>query len=158
MEVLLEDIPSLEEAVYAKRMHYRIGSGAYRTVYRIPGSRWVYKFEFFYEHEYVNVEEFNNFKKYKDSFSSKEIGFPEFVLLNNEVIAAEYIEGTLAIDFCKPFRGPCACTSFGLSNCWQELVRAIKRKIPDLHGRNVKYSSLHKKLFLIDIGSSASIS
>ncbi len=151
----MEDLPSLEEALHAKRSNCFLGRGAFREVYHIPGTKWVYKFEEWFREDGINVREYKNFKQYSDSFSTKEIVFPEFVLLNPEVIASEYVDGVLARDFCEGY-GTCVCVREGLSRCWRQLVAPIELKIPDLHGRNVKYSSEHKKIFIIDIGGYAS--
>ncbi|KAI4218410.1 MAG: hypothetical protein L6R40_008776, partial [Gallowayella cf. fulva] len=94
METLIVDLPTLEEcAVATGNDEYMIGAGRDRRGYHIPGSRWVYKVAK-YPSERVNRREYDSYRKVVDSGSMPAgLHLPEMHLLDNEVMASEYIPG-----------------------------------------------------------------
>lgn len=149
------DVPSLDEAQAARYYGEQIGRGAYRTVYRLPGSRWVYKFQndgWAYNTD-SNAHEFHNYSTKRETLPQG-VDFPEMHLLGN-VIAAEYVDGVLAMNAHEStwkrdgYTNICNCESHRASQCWQKAISTINMK--DLHGRNVMIRK-DGKILIIDIG------
>jgi hypothetical protein len=152
MDALVVDLPSEEESEIARQFGRMIGSGAFRDVFRIPGSRWVYKFE---DAEYgsanCNQREFLNYTSKRKTLPEG-VDFPEMHFLPNGAIAAEYIDGMLGVDIHSLF-DPCVCASHGITNCWRTMVKPVADAgMRDLHGRNVMVAHSDKKIYIIDIG------
>lgn len=154
MDTLTVDLPSIEESEYAKRYGVRIGSGAYRNVYRIKGSRWVYKFEHgagWSRGNGCNKREFRNFSEKRSTLPEK-VDFPEMVLLDNGAIAVEFVNGILGRESHRYDR-PCVCPSHGIPECWSTMIQPVSDAgMQDLHGSNVMISREDCKVYIIDIG------
>ena len=151
MDTLVIDLPSVEEAQYARRYGERIGVGAYRTVYRLPGSKWAYKFESNnYWSSGANNREMFNYRTRRGTLP-EEIDFPEMHMLSDGTIAAEFVNGTLAREAHTGYgyNMVCNCESLRAVKCWQKAVDVLNMQ--DLHGRNVMIRK-DGKIMIIDIG------
>lgn len=141
------DRPSEREAEIARTWGTKIGFGAFRDVYRRPESRWVYKFDA--TGGDANRREAENYRRIQQYLGDL-FDVPEMVLLDNGVLAAEFVEGKLGVEV-HPYDAPeCPCLSHGIPDCWRKLITRIPNKFDDLHGRNVKI--VDKKIVIIDIG------
>jgi hypothetical protein len=154
MDTLIIDEPTLEEAYYVRRYGQRIGQGAFRDVYHNLGLKWAYKFEAWWKYEKINIREYENYLRFKDSFDK--VAFPEFKLLSPEIIAVEYVDGILGQDIHTGTEGKyCPCiTQLNAHACWRTVAKQVELHILDINGRNIKFSRIHKKFYVIDIGGS----
>jgi hypothetical protein len=90
---MAENMPTLAECEQATVSEYEIGEGRDRTGYHIPGSKWVYKIQR-YSRSNANQREIIRYEQLINSSNVPDgIAFPEMHILENGVIAAEYIEG-----------------------------------------------------------------
>lgn len=153
MDTLVVDLPSIDEAKAAAYYGKKVGSGAYRNVYRVSGSRWVYKFEkdgCWAANSECNVHEMSNFRRVRKSLPEG-VDFPEMHLLEDGTLAAEYVDGIHTRDL-RCYSGCTRCkTEFGLADCWTKMIEPVRMSgMQDLHGGNVKVAN--GKVYIIDIG------
>jgi predicted Ser/Thr protein kinase len=154
MDTLVVDLPSVEDSEYARHYGHKVGQGAFRAVFRIPGSRWAYKFErtdaeCWFKDRTANLTEMRNYAEQKDNLPEG-VAFPEMILLDNGAIAVKFVDGLTAVKSHCDRYDDCNCSSHGLTKCWLDLISGIN--IRDLHGRNVMISPKDKKVYIIDIG------
>ncbi len=97
----MTDMPTLEECEQATGSYdYLVGSGCDRRGYRIPGSRWIYKVAK-YANSYTNRQEYLHYQSLMVKTLPARIAIPEMHLLDNGVIAAEYIDGDKLESYCN---------------------------------------------------------
>ena len=142
--MLTETRPSVEEANKAVSEGMKIGEGAYRMVYRLPGSDWVYKVSVGFYGGAPNEDEYENYRHIIKSPEKYEgFNIPETVLLDNGMIAQRYIKGNRAPYDCSmaPFSPEyyrCTCKDeYGFSECWYSTTGIIE----DNHSGNVIIST-----------------
>jgi serine/threonine-protein kinase RIO1 len=153
MDTLTEAMPSVEESEEARKTGKLIGSGAFRDVYRLPGSPWVYKFERpvrIQQGNGCNKREYSNFLLRKDSLPEG-VDFPEMYYLSNNVLAAEFIDGVNGRE-AHPHYKTCLCESFGISKCWRDAIQSLQGVMRDLHMFNIMISPSARRVYIIDIG------
>ncbi len=147
-------LPTLEEAEQAITLGKRIGSGAFRNVYRLNTSKWVYKVD----HNKgdtdfgTNSAEIKNFYRLCDILSSGNVRIPKMQMLSTGVIAAEYIEGRIPED-CF-WLSSCECKKDDLidGECWYKVTTKILRfKIADVQPSNVRI--VDNVVYVIDLGA-----
>lgn len=144
--------PTLEECKEALKLP-PIGSGVDRTVYRVPGSLWVYKKEKRYA-KGTNADEYGTFVQLRHKLPDG-IALPEMVLLSNEVLAAEYIENEV-----EQYADPNSECDFGWhikckdeNACWTTpWVNKIESTGYnfDVHGGNILIND--GIIYIIDLG------
>lgn len=89
---MAENMPTLEECREAtSNAEYKIGEGRDRVGYHIPGSRWVYKVQH-YSRGFANAQEYDKYVRISAA-NYTEVMIPEMHLLENGVIASEFIDG-----------------------------------------------------------------
>lgn len=152
MDTLVVDLPSVEDSEYARAYGAKVGQGAFRAVYRIPGSQWAYKFERTDEEAWFkdtnpNAVEFRNFTQHRDKLPEG-VDFPEMVMLDNGAIAVQFVDGMLAYQSHDDWQD-CECRSHGLVKCWLVMIENVRLR--DMHGKNVMIGS-DKVIYIIDIG------
>lgn len=155
MDTLLVDLPSVEESEHARTYGEMIGQGAFRSVYRIPGSKWAYKFdrddeECWFEDRSGNAKEIKNYERYKDQLPAN-VSFPEMSLLENGAIAVEFVNGYVAAKSHSGYRD-CLCPSHGLPDCWRNIIAPMEDVLEDLNSRNVMIAEGGKRVYIVDIG------
>lgn len=142
----LDTPPSVEE--FEKARGYKIGSGCFRTVFRVPGSRWVYKVD---SDGSVNAREYTTYLKYRPSLQGN-VKFPEMHLLPNGILAAEYIEGEIGEYECWNWKnGVIGCVRNCIEDCWAKRIEFLARAIRDLHYQNIRIQS-DGTIYIIDLG------
>lgn len=154
------EIPTVEYAqALADDPHnsFRIGQGSFRTAYHRTGDYWMYKYMHRTHRWSSDFDErtVNEWEMYYQQWITNsrdtplEVRVPNMMLLDNNFIAAEYIEGEKP-GYCWD---RCHCISkLGMARCWYELAREISTKfrgLNDLHSDNVKIKD--GLLYLIDI-------
>ncbi len=149
----MADMPTLKEARRAMRNpSYKIGQGVDRQVYRVPGSRWVYKRDT-YKGGAVNRAEYQAYIDHKDNLPDG-IAFPTMYMVNRNIIAAEYILNE--VEEIADANSEC---DFGWHHCRNEKAcwvtpyenRIIMAQvIVDYHGGNVRVND--GKIYIIDLG------
>lgn len=142
------ELPTVEASEDARWNGTKIGAGAFRDVYRLGNSRWVYKFDGGFIG--ANKQEAINYNKIQE-YLGKHYAVPEMILLENGALAAEFVEGKLAAEVHAYSDPNCVCMSHGIPDCWRKLIAPLAAKFDDLHGRNVIISP-NGKLVIIDIG------
>ncbi len=152
MDTLTVDLPSVEESEYARVYGNKVGQGAFRAVYRIPGSDWAYKFErtdddAWFKERNPNAKEMKNYTEHRDKLPEG-VDFPEMLMLDNGAIAVRFIDGMLAGTIHADYR-ECVCASHGIVGCWAE--KAESTGFQDMHGKNVMVGK-DKVIYIIDIG------
>lgn len=157
MDTLVTEIPSDEEAYYAQAYGVKIGAGAFRKVYRIPGSRFAYKFEHargWSSNSGANRQEFHNYTTRRATLPEG-VDFPEMHMLPSGAIAVEFVDGVLGkvahswSDNGLSYRDNCMCSSHWGAQCWKKAIEGIDMR--DLHGGNVMITR-QGKILIIDIG------
>jgi RIO-like serine/threonine protein kinase len=144
--------PSLDEGMQAiGDLRYEIGSGCSRTVYRIPGSPWVYKEDTSSNCD-QNETEFANYNIMKYSLPIG-IYLPEMHMVGNNILAAEFIDGKHPV-------GLDCYTGFHAKNCrntereewcfWTHHAEAVDSVIGDSHSYNVKIST-DGRIYILDL-------
>lgn len=157
MDTLVTELPSDEEAVYAERYGVKVGAGAYRKVYRIPGSRFAYKVEHrvgWSSGSGANRQEFHNYTTRRNELPAG-VDFPEMHMLPSGTIAVEFVDGVLGkvahswTDNGYDYKENCMCSSHWGAQCWKKAIASVDMR--DLHGGNVMISR-EGKILIIDIG------
>ena len=150
------DAPSLAEALAAMRnKKHCIGAGIDRRVYRLPGSRWVYKRN--HSEREVNQAEYKAYLKFKDKLPCG-VAMPKMVMVTENIIAAEFVENE--VDSIAPADsncdfGWCLCSDEGKQekDCWTHYWRNMLQDagvIEDIHGGNVRIKN--GVAYIIDLG------
>jgi hypothetical protein len=136
--------PSVKESEKAiSSEKYLLGSGCDRMGFRIPGSRWVYKMEKPHASGRANRREYEAYTKLMDIPELLgNVHLPEMHLLENGIIAAEYIEGVKpkGID---PFVDPIVDAFCQYTSLWDAAARCNIRVVIDEAGT--------KKIYIIDL-------
>jgi hypothetical protein len=129
---------------------YTVGSkSAYRRVWKTPHGKYVYK-ELRYEDDtesmQANNREYATYLRLLKRTLPAGIFLPKMYLLDNGVLAVEYISGFHPIKECS---SDCDLTFFCKDHgCWRDRIRSLR--IRDLHDNNVRMNG-KGEVFLIDI-------
>lgn len=149
--MLALDMPTVEdsERVTSDESNY-LGSGCYRTVYRETGSKWVFKVENTYSGRYsTNKVEYETYLQFHPSLQGN-VKFPKMYLLDNGILAAEYIEGSQGEYNCwRP--GFPGCDRDCEIDCWAKQIEFLSELIDDLHYQNVRVTPTGD-VYIIDLG------
>lgn len=158
----LEPLPTLDEIKkIINTSEYYVGAGAFRTVYRKSGSRWVIKSTYDAK---VNEREYANYLRIKPSMSNPSLRLPEMHMVG-EYLIAEYVDGIEGDENCwnsnikwagdwkayytKGCADPDNCSAG--ANCWAELTKEISATVADLHSNNVRVTN-DGTVYIIDLG------
>jgi hypothetical protein len=153
--LLKEKVPTLEEIQAILSGADKIGEGSWRTVYRVPGSRWVIKVdtpEDFYgdDDNGDNAAEYVAYLELKNSgLLTDYIKIPEMHLIG-EYIVAEYIEGEHPENSCWTGFHTEYCP--GTKNCWRTKFNDCGFHNHDLHSDNIKITD-DDVIYIIDLGA-----
>jgi len=151
LDEIADNLPSWAEAEKAfSSWGNVIGTGVYRTVYRLPGSKWVYKKD--NVGGVVNRQEFTNYSRFRPSLIPG-VAFPEMHMVSETVIACEYIEGSYGDQGCwsANSHNVYLCPRNDSSDCWANKLAFLAQSIKDLHYGNVKITS-DGTIYVIDMG------
>jgi hypothetical protein len=151
----MTDMPTVEECEIATGSYdFYVGSGWDRHGYHIPGSRWIYKVAKDPNND-VNQGEYSRYQELQEQFLPDGIAIPEMHLLENGIIAAEFIDGEKPHEYCRDhdshYEDYPACwlnwvNEFsGQTGLWDSSALCNMRLIRDEAG-NVT------KVYLIDLG------
>ena len=154
MDLTTVEAPSVEGALESRQECYNVGGGAFREVYRTPGSFWCYKFDDEdvigggagrYADTYGNLGEWLMYQWIVSKYGHNLIGFgvdglagvriPLTHMLENGVIAMQYIE-------------PAKPVNWG----YLQSRRLKDLRLDDLHGGNVVVCK-DNYLWIVDLGS-----
>lgn len=144
---MVDTLPTIEEANDAINHGKRFTEGSYRNVYHIPGSKWVYKTDIRKGYPQGNIDEWEAYLDKKDSLPAG-IKYPEMHMLDNGVLAAEFIDGEIASWDC--WMGDHACTS--LDDCfWIKNEYLLSSVTRDGHPGNIRVMP-NGDIYIIDLG------
>jgi hypothetical protein len=153
MATIIVNAPSLEECEKAiSRASNCIGSGVDRQVFRLKDSPWVYKKER-NGCKGVNASEYATYLELS-TLLPEGVAFPLMALLDNGVIAAEFIDNE--VDAIADPNSECDFDGHVCDNetvCWVTPWIALAESadvINDLHGGNVRINN--GTLYIIDLG------
>lgn len=120
----MADQPTVERAEYAREYGEMVGEGSSRRVFWDGTSRWAYKFiinDDPWNNKKANREEFDNYLKLSDADLGI-IKLPEMQLLNNGVMAIEYIKGSHPSNDCYSGQHDFGCGDS--PDCWYNKTNA----------------------------------
>lgn len=146
--------PTVKTAEYALDKGEIIGSGAYRYVYKTKRSKWVYKVNKANSWgSHGNKEEYETYLSVKRKGSLPPgVKMPEMHLLENGVLAAEYIKGKHPQSSCSPryhdFDNNCS-ELLGQGECWARKFADVN--LYDIHCYNVIIGD-DGYIYVIDLG------
>lgn len=146
---LIDPGPSVAEAVKAVCTGRLFPAGSYRDVYHLPGSKWVYKVDI--PHSWTNrggnKDEYAAYLELKDNLPNS-IKIPEMHLLDNGMLAAQFIDGESPSANCGRYYHDCQ----DQENCfWTEYGPSIHEVTRDGHFQNVIVSR-EGDVYVIDLG------
>lgn len=144
---MVDSLPTVDEANNAINYGKRFTEGSCRNVYYIPGSKWVYKTDMHYAYSQGNAAEWAAYLDKKDSLPAG-IKYPEMHMLENGVLAAEFIDGEVPSWGCWESEHDCEDVSkcFWLINF--ELISSVTR---DGHPGNLRVMP-NGDIYIIDLG------
>ncbi len=160
--MLTAEIPTLAEIELAIKANVYVGSGVFRSVYRIPNTRWVVKVD--YDGK-TNRREYDNRERLAPSLTKDNVRFPEMHLVGKYLIA-EYVKGHSGNLGCKNdatikngyryhYNKGCARKAQGTcpenGECWAEATKEISECVADVHQNNVIVTD-EKVVYVIDLG------
>ncbi len=164
--MVTESIPTLKDIEAAIVSPNFISAGLYRSVYRIPGTKWVVKRDS--TNGESNRAEYKAYLRYSPSMSRPNLRFPEMRMVGKYLIA-EFIVGEQGSHMCwggSVRKGNKHYYSRGCNrkdkcpngkNCWARLTRQLSRRIPDIHYANVIVTR-EGVVYVIDIAGTCSFS
>lgn len=127
-----------------------IGEGSSRRVFWKKGSYWAYKFIYSSSSNFdANKDEFANYLNIKNNLPEG-INLPEMVLLDNGVLATQYIPGEQSATECWGGKHDCG----DAATCWYSTVMMAQieriRGFGDISWANV-ITTDDGKLYVIDL-------
>lgn len=146
---VLTNMPSIAEAELATSVPGNfIGKGVSRETYRLPGSSWAYKIETPYgKNKKANETEWIAYNELKDTLPEG-IKFPEMHLLDNGIIATEFIDGEHPDNQCSSIGHRCWIEN--RDRCfWTVYLPIISLVIYDGHNANIILKD--DSIYIIDI-------
>lgn len=148
---------TLEEIEVALSDADEIGSGAWRKVYRVPGSRWVIKVdspEDYFPGGGDNAAEYAAYLELINSgLLTNTIRVPEMHFVGGYIVA-EYVEGEHPENSCWPGFHTELCP--GKDSCWRTEFVGCGFDSLDLHSNNIKITD-DGSIYMIDLGGGVSI-
>lgn len=145
--MLTAEMPTLEEAQQAISRGRRLSGGSVRKVYHIPHSKWVYKVDIRPGTYGCNADEYEAYQAKKDNLPEG-IYLPRMFMLDNGILAAEFIDGAQPPDDCGMFYHEC----FDRASCfWTHYSDKLREVSCDVHFQNVLIAKTGK-IYVIDLG------
>lgn len=146
--------PNVRTARYALKAGRMFASGSYRKVYKTVKAKWVYKVDredTFDQHG--NREEYQTYLSMKDLTLPEGVKIPEMHLLNNGVLAAEYIQGETPPNWCSSDYHASNCTerNHNPRPCWARKFAGMDITVKDLHNGNVVVTE-NGDVYIVDLG------
>lgn len=139
----MSDLPTMEECNKAiSNPEYEIGKGKDRRAFRVPGSKWVYKVADYYD-TYTNPGEIERYTMLMNNpdLIPEGLHFPEMHLMENGVVAAQFIDG----DRARNQEEKEIATQFADNIGWHDSSAYCNTRVTvDSEG--------NKKLYIIDLG------
>lgn len=159
--MLTEDLPTEEQISNAAADRRNcVGNGMYRSVYQIPGTKWVVKIDWNDDNK-ANTREYNNYLKLKPSLTKPSVRLPEMYMVGQYLIA-EFIKGARGSEGCwgspEWINGKAHYVNGCVDpkcedgpDCWAELTKEVSKVVADLHYENVRVPE-KGTVYLIDLG------